>query len=390
MPDSETIVSQQPVHDQPDDPHQPSDGIGLCLSGGGYRAMLFHLGMLLRLNELQYLPKLNRVSSVSGGSITNGVLAMNWSKLGFDHNNLALNFDQQVTQPIRRIASQSIDVSSIIAGIFGGASKKVASHYKQFLFNNTTLQDLPEEPRFVFNATSLQTAVLWRFSKPFMGDYKVGIVMNPAVELATVVAASSAFPPVLSPAVLDLDPNTFSSTVPPAPGITPDFRKRAVLTDGGVYDNLGLETVWKQNKTVLVSDGGGGLGNEANPAEDLVGQIVRVLEVINSQVGALRKRAVIAMYENKVRQGAYWGIRTDITHYNLPTALVCDHNFTLKLADTPTRLTAVDEELKNQLIDWGYAVCDAAMRKYVVPNAPAPQSSPYGTFKAPAGTAATV
>ncbi len=27
----------------------PVQGIGLCLSGGGYRAMLFHTGVLLRL-----------------------------------------------------------------------------------------------------------------------------------------------------------------------------------------------------------------------------------------------------------------------------------------------------------------------------------------------------
>src|SRR5947209_3396987 len=41
-------------------------GIALCLSGGGYRAMLFHTGALIRLNELGYLPKIDRVSSVSG------------------------------------------------------------------------------------------------------------------------------------------------------------------------------------------------------------------------------------------------------------------------------------------------------------------------------------
>ena len=43
------------------------EGLALCLSGGGYRAMLFHLGTLWRLNELGYLPKLDRISSVSGG-----------------------------------------------------------------------------------------------------------------------------------------------------------------------------------------------------------------------------------------------------------------------------------------------------------------------------------
>jgi NTE family protein len=52
-----------------DDPRAPEAGIALCLSGGGYRAMLFHLGALWRLNELGYLAKLARVSSVSGGSI---------------------------------------------------------------------------------------------------------------------------------------------------------------------------------------------------------------------------------------------------------------------------------------------------------------------------------
>jgi NTE family protein len=103
MPDDPAVLSAlQPVHDHPDDPAQPSDGIALCLSGGGYRAMLFHLGALWRLNELQYLPKLNRVSSVSGGSITSGALALNWKNLHFDANGFALSFDQQLIKPVPR------------------------------------------------------------------------------------------------------------------------------------------------------------------------------------------------------------------------------------------------------------------------------------------------
>src|ERR1700740_2394413 len=70
---------------------EPTDGVGLCLSGGGYRAMLFHIGTLWRLNELGWLPKLTRISSVSGGSITAGVLALSWSKLAFQGNR-AQNF----------------------------------------------------------------------------------------------------------------------------------------------------------------------------------------------------------------------------------------------------------------------------------------------------------
>src|SRR6266852_8666340 len=52
-----------------------SNSIGLALSGGGFRATLFHLGAIRRLHELGILPKLTTISSVSGGSILNGFLA---------------------------------------------------------------------------------------------------------------------------------------------------------------------------------------------------------------------------------------------------------------------------------------------------------------------------
>jgi NTE family protein len=57
------------------------DKIALCLSGGGYRAMLFHVGVLWCLEHAGYLRKLARFSSVSGGSITAGVLALAWNGL---------------------------------------------------------------------------------------------------------------------------------------------------------------------------------------------------------------------------------------------------------------------------------------------------------------------
>ena len=59
----------------------PVDGVGLCLSGGGYRAMLFHVGVVWRLHDAGWLERLDRVSSVSGGSITAGALALAWPRL---------------------------------------------------------------------------------------------------------------------------------------------------------------------------------------------------------------------------------------------------------------------------------------------------------------------
>ena len=81
----------------------------------------------------------------------------------------------------------------------------VANKYRKYLFGDATLQGLPDSPRFIIYATSLQTGASFRFSKPYMADYKVGRVDSPEVPLATAVAASSAFPPVLSPLVLKAD-----------------------------------------------------------------------------------------------------------------------------------------------------------------------------------------
>src|SRR5262249_4870506 len=56
-------------------------GIGIALSGGGFRAMLFQAGALMRLNELGFLSRAKRISSVPGGSIAAGYLATVWPKL---------------------------------------------------------------------------------------------------------------------------------------------------------------------------------------------------------------------------------------------------------------------------------------------------------------------
>jgi NTE family protein len=364
-----------------DDPKTPQPGIVLCLSGGGYRAMLFHLGALWRLNELQYLPKLARVSSVSGGSITAGLLGLKWPRLGFA-SDVAANFDAELVQPIRALAGKTIDQGAILGGIFtpGTIAEKVADVYRAQLFGTATLQDLPPDPpRFVINATSVQSGALFRFSRPFAADYRVGQMLNPTIELAVAVAASSAFPPVLSPVTLDLDPAAWA---PPSGLESEDlhrepFLSEVVLTDGGVYDNLGLETAWKKYRTVLVSDGGGKLDAEEEPHSDWVRHAVRITNIIDNQVRSLRKRQVIGSFAAGVRSGTYWGIRSDITAYSAASPLDAPVEKTLALADIATRLKRLDDGAQERLINWGYAICDVAMRTHVDAALPAPSSFPY-------------
>ncbi len=358
---------------------EPESGTALCLSGGGYRAMIFHVGVLWRLNETGFLTQVDRISSVSGGSITAGCLAMNWTRLAPGTPGSDDRFRELVVEPIRRVAGKTIDEWSVLGGILTPGTTvgdKVAGSYRDLLFGNTTLQDMPDNPRFVINATNVQSGALWRFMKPYMRDYLVGEVRNPTVSLATAVAASSAFPPVLSPVRIDLDPSSFTPKSGDALQTEP-FTSDVVLSDGGVYDNLGLETAWKKCKTILVSDAGAKMSPEEEPASDWARHSMRILDIIDSQVRSLRKRQLIESYQAGRRLGAYWGIRTDIAEYGLANPLPCPHDRTLELAAIPTRLKRMAPGDQERLINWGYAVCDAALRTHVDSTIPRPGDFPF-------------
>lgn len=114
----------EPVHDldgpltaptRSRSPEPPQAGIALCLSGGGSRAMLFHVGAILRLNELGLLGRVDRFSSVSGGSITAGVLARRWGELTFKDGR-ATNLEPLVVRPLRELARHRIDVLTWVLG----------------------------------------------------------------------------------------------------------------------------------------------------------------------------------------------------------------------------------------------------------------------------------
>lgn len=365
--------------DQTPDTIEP--GLALCLSGGGYRAMVFHLGALIRLNEAGVLGRLARVSSVSGGSITAGVLGLHWQNLGFV-DGVATRLGDLVVDPLRAMARETIDVESVLGGLLSTdtISDEVARAYDEHLFHGATLQDLPargEGPRFVINATSVQSGALWRFSRPYMADYLVGEIKDPDLPLALAVGASSAFPPFLSPVTIELDPRRFVPD-PRCPLQRPPFTERAVLTDGGVYDNLGLETAWKRYRTLLVSDGGGRMAAEESPKNDWARHMYRVLNVIDNQVRSLRKRMLIdAFARGDEHDGTYWGIRTDVRDYGLADALDCPVKATTELADTPTRLAAMTDRLQERLINWGYAVSDAAIRRHLAAGIDTRRGFPY-------------
>lgn len=353
------------------------DGIGLCLSGGGFRAMIFHLGALWRLNEFGLLPKIKRFSSVSGGSITNGALAVSWRSLRFDAQGVATNFEELVARPLLRFATERVDVRAVLLGLLPtqSASRWVSRAYDRCLFHGASLQDLPLQPRFTFNATNLMTSGLLRISPDYAADYRVGRIDRPRFRLADVVAASSAFPPFLSPFDLSFGNQPMVPWLSESLGRAP-YTERAVLTDGGVYDNLGLETVWKRYRTILVSNAGRNVSPEERPWHSWPFQLNRIVSVIRNQVDNSRERQLLALARSGKRTVGYWAIETDPSGYKVIPALPLLAEERARSASISTRLAPLTTEERQLLIRHAYLLCDLAVRRYVDSRLPAATNYP--------------
>jgi NTE family protein len=360
--------------------------VGLALAGGGFRAMLFDLGGVWRLNELGWLPKLDMITSVSGGSIMNAILATRWKDLDWSCG-VATNFESIVAQPIIDFASRSVDISAAIRGLLSpwdSVSDKLAKVYDRHLFLGATLKSgIPDPvlghiPRFLFYATSLQTGVSVRIEKKRIGDYRIGEIPNPDLPIAKVVAASSAFPPFLSPSVFHMESASWVRTNGADLYDCEEFRRRMVLTDGGVYDNMGLQAL-ERCSTMLVCDAGAPFELKARPWRLWPNQTLRALAIMNEQTRALRRRMLMDDFGANQKQsrqgqtprktGVYWKLNTKIGDFELADALAADSPRTAALQHVRTRLNRFSPQEKGELINWGYALADAAMRRHVLKEA---------------------
>jgi NTE family protein len=369
----------------PIDGEKLEDITGFCLSGGGYRAMLFHAGAIFRMNELGLLNKLDRVSSVSGGSMTAAALALAYPKFQYDAVGRVAVDDLIATflKPVLDQASDSIDVESGFAGInpFSSAAAQAAKSYDRNITMGAKLAQVTASPTFVFNATSLMTGALMRFRQDYVADYHIGPLKGLDIPLADVVAASAGFPPVLSPTVIDLS----SATVDPAtkgPLARLPFTRTAVLTDGGVYDNMATETVWKRCRTILLSNAGKPFGFEDDPHHNWLQQSLRVLDIVMDQAENLRERILVHAYEIDARHGAMWGLTSGLNDPAKRPPMLTPAEFDAAQA-IPTRLTKFSKSDQALLLKAGYAHAASRMRKYFTPDKGGPADVPDGTPPTP-------
>lgn len=297
--------------------------ISLALSGGGVRATVFHLGVLSRLARQDLLGNVKVVSSVSGGTLAAGlVLASSNYRWPTSEQYL-----QDVVPRIHSILTQrdlqwAFALKSMVCPwrlIWGRASVLADQIEKQWGVCGK-LSDLPESPRMIFNATCYETGKNWRFQRDVMGDYQTKYVREPEMRISRALAASAAVPGLIGPLKFKTSHHDWSEFRDDAwVSIKPKY-KGLHLWDGGVYDNLGVESLFKPEKGLrdgtdflLVSDASRPLGQETPDDGWKPGFLkgsMRLVDIATDQVRSLRARMLMEYFKMNPGVGAYLRIGT--------------------------------------------------------------------------------
>lgn len=246
--------------------------IGLALSGGGTRAIVFHLGMLKALAEKGYWPSIHYISSVSGGSLCVALIMANndykWPTQD-EYVNVVLPKIEHLLTLSKWTSLQVLLCLPFIlflllytivlylvgfkwfwpmtVGCFVLAAMIPKAYYLSFLLRsvwkiNCDISLLPRIPQWAINCTCWDTGKNWRFEQRRMGDYKTNYVKNPTFPLSHAIVASAAFPWAIG--ALRIKTTGYNWTDRNGKSCEPVSEKLA-LWDGGIYDNLGLESLFK-------------------------------------------------------------------------------------------------------------------------------------------------
>ena len=281
--------------------------ISLALSGGGIRAMIFHLGVLRQLAEFSLLERVEKISTVSGGSLITGLIfsesGMRWPS--------SLEFKDTIYVSLRsKLCSRSLQ--------WGAARQLLRPRNVRFLLARAnllatalreewgvraSLSDVPTRPEWSINGTTAETGRRFRFKRESLGEYSLGYAEPGNYGLASAMAVSAAFPGGFGPlrlrtADFDWKRRGWGDPVTAAKPTSLNW-PWLHLYDGGVYDNLGLEPFFDAGRcapkgagsVIVCSDAGAPLEDGFSASSTNPLRLKRVADIMSEQSRALRVRA---------------------------------------------------------------------------------------------------
>ncbi|RUM74891.1 MAG: hypothetical protein DSZ12_04725 [Sulfurovum sp.] len=343
--------------------------IGLSLSGGGYRAALFHLGVLSYMAKHELLEHISHISTVSGGSIVMGLIyRLNAFKFPTSKAYLenvhtqAIEFLKETT-----LLEDNMKISAAKASATNGQfalNKKMLRRLKGKVWGlDKDIQTLEDTPIWTINATTGETGKSWRFSKKRMGDYLIGYMKNPHISLAEAIAASAGFPIAIGPLPLYLNKYGYKTKDHYTPGSGDFPREKVTLYDGGLYDNLGTEVFFGANATrfpksidfLIVSDASAPFNIKKDMASLWwFGKLNQISDIATEQIRSLRIRMFHNLVDKQNEPDLGMLIRIGSGELGMEEEAKCAKNIETDLKSFSTRKT-------NCLINNGH---DAASKNF--------------------------
>jgi len=347
--------------------------LGLALSGGGFRATLYHLGLIRYLRDAGALEMCEDIAAVSGGSILAAHLVLNWDRYtGSDED-----FSEAAAEVIRFV---QFDVRNHIvrrmplqiplrtaASLAGWSTRHLTpnalleDYYKEFLYGDRRLFELPEKPGLHILATNVSDGVLSVFNREGLfiqrreqnGHEPFRYVPGKMASLAKVVGASSAFPGFFPPVQITADDL----------GVREGHFPEESFTDGGVYDNLGTRAFdflsryrGHAYERIVVSDAGKPFQILSDASLGFVAQSIRASDILWDRVWQLER-------ENFGDQnGFFFAPVTDVIDREEDPH--CLHPVVqAEVSSIRTDLDRFDDLEINALVEHGYEVARAVHRR---------------------------
>jgi predicted acylesterase/phospholipase RssA len=321
--------------------------VGLGMSGGGFRASLYHIGVLARLAELDLLRQVEYLSCVSGGSIIGAHYYLEVRHL------LQTRVDAEITRQdyidiVARIERQflagvqtNIRVSLVASWLTNlkmifesdySRTRRIGDLYESKIFaripddeggaerwlNGLTISPLmpggsrppfsPKDgnwrrrnkvPILVLNATSLNTGHNWQFTATWMGEsparlnseidtnYRLRRIWyrDLAGSRSRVRLGHAVAASACVPGLFD--PLSVADIYERRPSATKARPVRPVvrLVDGGVHDNQGIAALLEQDcKVLLISDASGQMADLDDPDRGMVGVPLRAQGILQARI----------------------------------------------------------------------------------------------------------